>query len=208
MKMVATTFAGLETLLAAELSSFGASQIHPLKRAVSFEGDTALLYRCNYESRLAIRVLVPIFHFRAHNERALYRGVQQVDWTKYMDVDDTLAISAVAAGELFKHSKFASLKTKDAIVDQFRRRTGRRPNVELRDPTLRIHLRINHDECTLSLDSSGDSLHRRGYRKKTMEAPINEVLAAGLIALSGWDGQTPFVDPMCGSGTILIEAAM
>ena len=208
MKLIAKTLHGFEALLAEELSELGASQIHVLKRAVAFEGDQALLYRANYLLRTAIRIIKPIYHFTAFNERELYRGIQEIDWSKYMDVDDTLAIDALCSSEFFQHSKYVALKSKDAIVDQFRNNTGRRPNVELREPNLRINIRIWNEEVTVSLDSSNDSLHRRGYRKKTEEAPISEVLAAGLILLTGWKGDCTFIDPMCGSGTILIEAAM
>lgn len=208
MRIIAKTLHGFEELLAEELTNLGASQINILRRAVEFEGDLALLYRSNYLLRTAIRIIKPIYHFTAFDEQELYEGIQEIDWSKYMDVDDTLAIDAVCSSEIFQHSKYAALKSKDAIVDQFRNNTGTRPNVELREPSLRINIRIWNEEVTVSLDSSDDSLHRRGYRQRTEEAPINEVLAAGLILLTGWKGDTTFIDPMCGSGTILIEAAM
>lgn len=195
-------------MLAAELQTLGATDVQKLKRAVSCNGDRRLLYRANYELRTALRVLVPVHSFRANDEKSFYRGVQSVDWNTYMAVMDTLAIDATVSGELFRHSHYISLLAKDAVVDQFRDRFGRRPSVNLDAPTLRIHVRIKDNQCDLLLDSSGDSLHKRGYRKDAVEAPINEVLAAGMIILSGWDGSSTFVDPMCGSGTLPIEAAM
>lgn len=202
------TLQGLEPVLAAELQALGATDIQELKRAVSCSGDQRLLYRANYELRTALRVLIPIHSFRAQDERSFYKGVQTVDWNQYMGVMDTLAIDATVSGEFFKHSHYASLLTKDAIVDQFRDRFGRRPNVNLNAPTLRVHVRIHGNKCDLLLDASGDSLHKRGYRKDVVEAPVNEVLAAGMILLTGWAGDSTFVDPMCGSGTLPIEAAM
>ncbi|MFN0012994.1 MAG: class I SAM-dependent RNA methyltransferase [Saprospiraceae bacterium] len=206
--IVIKTLQGLEPVLAAELVALGATDILPLKRAVSCTADQCLMYRCNYELRTAMRVLVPLRSFRATNEQAYYRAVRDTDWSKYMDVHDTLAVEAVVAGDYFKHSQYAALLTKDAIVDQFRDRYDRRPSVNLEAPTLRIHTRINGAECTLLLDASGDSLHKRGYRRDVVEAPLSEVLAAGMILLTEWKGDAPFVDPMCGSGTIPIEAAM
>lgn len=206
--IVIKTLQGLEQVLAAELAALGATDIAPLKRAVSCTGDQRLLYRANYELRTAMRVLVPIRTFRATNEKAYYQAVRETDWSKYMDVSDTLAVEAMVAGDYFKHSQYAALLTKDAIVDQFRDKYDRRPSVNLDAPTLRIHTRINGAECTLLLDSSGDSLHKRGYRRDVAEAPLSEVLAAGMILLTGWAGDSPFVDPMCGSGTLPIEAAM
>ena len=208
MKLIAKTFQGLEPTLAGELAALGASGIKVLKRAVEYEGDKALLYRSNYWLRTALRVLKPIFNFSARNELQLYKGIQQLDWSKYMDVEDTLAVDAISHSEFFRHSKYAALKTKDAIVDQFRKTTGRRPNIEVRNPSLRVNIRIWKDQITVSLDSSNDSLHRRGYRMETRAAPINEVLAAGMILLTTWRGEKAMMDPMCGSGTILIEAAM
>ncbi|MBL7795553.1 MAG: class I SAM-dependent RNA methyltransferase [Saprospiraceae bacterium] len=206
--IVIKTLQGLEQVLATELAALGATDIAPLKRAVSCTGDQRLLYRANYELRTAMRVLVPIRTFRATNEKAYYQAVRETDWSKYLDVSDTLAVEAMVAGDYFKHSQYAALLTKDAIVDQFRDKFDRRPSVNLDAPTLRIHTRINGSECTLLLDSSGDSLHKRGYRRDIAEAPLSEVLAAGMILLTGWAGDSPFVDPMCGSGTLPIEAAM
>jgi len=206
--IVIKTLQGLEQVLAAELAALGATDILPLKRAVSCTANQRLMYRCNYELRTAMRVLVPIRTFSATNEQAYYRAVRDTDWSKYMDVSDTLAVEAVVAGDYFKHSQYAALLTKDAIVDQFRDKYDRRPSVNLDAPTLRIHTRINGSECTLLLDSSGDSLHKRGYRRDVAEAPLSEVLAAGMILLTEWSGDSTFVDPMCGSGTLPIEAAM
>ena len=205
---LAKTLAGLEDVLAEELRTLGASNVQPLKRAVSFEGDRSLLYRANYELRTALRILIPIHSFSAFNERDFYDAVRDIDWSAYMGVNDTLAVDAIAQGEVFRHSKYLGLLTKDAIVDQFRDRYNRRPNVDTISPTLRVNVHVQGAHADISLDSSGDSLHRRNYRRDTVEAPLNEVLAAGMVLLSGWNGQGPFVDPMCGSGTIPIEAAM
>jgi putative N6-adenine-specific DNA methylase len=206
--IIIKTLQGLEPVLAAELEALGATNILTLKRAVSCTGDQRLLYRANYELRTAMRVLVPFRTFQATNEKAYYQAVRETDWSKYLDVNDTIAVEAVVAGDYFKHSQYAALLTKDAIVDQFRDRFDRRPSVNVEAPTLRIHTRILGSECTLLLDSSGDSLHKRGYRRDIVEAPLNEVLAAGMILLTGWNGNSTFIDPMCGSGTLPIEAAM
>ena len=206
--IVIKTLQGLEPVLAAELETLGATDIQQLKRAVSCSGDERLLYRANYELRTALRVLLPFHSFRATNEKEFYKAVREVDWNKYMDVTDTLAVHTTVSGDFFTHSQYVSLLTKDAIVDQFRDRFQRRPNVSLGAPTLQIQVRIYGSNCDLLLDSSGDSLHKRGYRSDTGEAPLNEVLAAGMILLTGWQGESSFVDPMCGSGTLPIEAAM
>jgi len=205
---LAKTLAGLEPVLAAELLTLGATGIRPLKRAVAFNGDQSLLYRANYELRSALRILVPIHSFSAYNERDLYEAIREINWAVYMDVGDTLAVDAIAQGEVFRHSQYLGLLTKDAIVDQFRDRYNRRPNVSTIGPSLRINVHVQGTHADISLDASGDSLHRRNYRRDTVEAPLNEVLAAGMVLLSGWNGQGPFVDPMCGSGTLPIEAAM
>lgn len=208
MKLTATTSQGLEEILAAELEALGAQDIYIQKRAVEFSGDKKLMYRACYELRTAIRVLMPIEHFRVRHESGLYSKIKKIDWSQYMSVNDTLAIDGVTNSRYFNHSKYVALKSKDAIVDQFREKHGRRPSVNVTSPTLRIHVHINEDRCTVSLDASGESLHHRGYRRETLEAPINEVLAAGMILLSGWKKDCDFIDPMCGSGTILAEAAM
>jgi len=205
---IVKTAAGLEPVLAAELREMGATGIRELKRAVGFDGDLRMLYRANYELRTALRVLIPIHAFSAYGERDLYEGVYDIDWLQYMSVKDTLAIDTVVTGEVFKHSHYVGLLTKDAIVDQFRERTQRRPDVNTSSPTLRVHVHIQGTRVEVALDASGDSLHRRNYRRDTVEAPLSEVLAAGMVLLSGWDKKSPFIDPMCGSGTIAIEAAM
>jgi len=208
MQLVAKTFFGLESVLAAELEALGAQNIKILKRAVEFEGDTALLYRANLELRSALRILIPIRSFKARSPEELYRQVLRINWSKYMSVDDTFAINGTVYSQTFTHSRFAALKTKDAIADQFRRKSGRRPSVDIRFPNLRIDLYIYEQQCTISLDSSGESLHKRAYRASSTIAPINEALAAGMLLFAGWKGDQDFMDPMCGSGTFLIEAAM
>ncbi len=208
LSFTAKTLSGLEPALAAELKTLGATGIRELKRAVAFDGDMRMLYRANYELRSVLRVLIPIHSFPAYNEKNLYEGIREIDWSQYMRVDDTLAVDAVTQGEVFRHSQYAGLLTKDAIVDQFRERYQRRPNVNTVAPNLRINIHVQGTHCDVSIDASGESLHRRNYRRDTVEAPLNEVLAAGMILLSGWNGQGNFVDPMCGSGTIAIEAAM
>lgn len=209
MEMIATTMAGLEPVLQAELEAMGAGEVTPLKRAVSFTGDKTLQYKANYTLRTALRVLQPLLRFEARNEKALYQGMRQIEWRQFLDVNGSLAIEPVVTGEVFKHSQYAAQLAKDAIVDQFREQYGKRPDVNLVAPHLRIHLRIHQENVVVSLDSSGDSLHRRAYRRDTVAAPLNEVLAAGMIALSGWNPDAgPFADPMCGSGTLPIEAAL
>ena len=207
-EMIAKTFAGLEPVLAEELQALGATGTRPIKRAVVFNGDTRLLYRANYELRTALRILLPIHSFSAHDERSLYAGVREIDWNNYMGVGDTLAVDAVAQGEVFRHSQYVALLTKDAIVDQFRDRFQRRPNVNTLAPSLRVNVHVLGNHCDITLDATGGSLHRRNYRRDTVEAPLNEVLAAGMVQLSGWNALGPFVDPMCGSGTLAIEAAL
>ena len=205
---LAKTLHGLEEVLAKELHEIGAKDITILKRAVSFTGNKKLMYRANLELRTAMRILVPFQSFRVRHESALYNKIRTIDWSEFMNVDDTLAIDGVTNSKYFTHSKYIALKTKDAIVDQFRDKYGKRPNVNTYNPTLRVNVHINEDQCTISLDSSGESLHKRGYRKETLEAPINEVLAAGMIQLSGWKKDCNFIDVMCGSGTILFEALL
>ncbi len=206
--MVAKTLFGFEDLLERELLQLGAMNIKKGVRNVSFEGDTGFMYKSNLALRTAIKVLKPIKTFRVADEDELYKEVYKISWEKYMKSSGTLAVDATVHSEKFTHSKYVALKTKDAIVDRFRDNTGERPNVDLRFPDLKINVHIDRKVCTISLDSSGESLHRRGYKTAVNIAPINEVLAAGLVMLSGWDGQSDFLDPMCGSGTILAEAAM
>jgi len=207
-KMLAKTIFGLEDVLADELLKLGAKDIQKLNRAVSFKGDIGFMYKANLSLRTALRILKPIKSFTVKNEQELYREIQKIDWSFYMDVSNTLAIDSVVSSEQFTHSQFISQKVKDAIVDQFREKFGERPNVDLDRPDLKVNIHITGDACTVSLDSSGESLHKRGYRDKTNLAPLNEVLAAGLVLLSGWDKESTFIDPMCGSATILIEAAL
>ncbi len=208
-EFVATTLFGLEEVLAEELSNLGAENITLGSRAVYFEGDRAVLYKANLYCRTAIKVLKPIVEFDCPDEDALYEEIAATNWEKYMSVEDTFSIDGVVFSSTMNHSKYVALKTKDAICDQFRSKYDKRPNVDTVNPDLRLHVRISKDVCTVSINSSGESLHKRGYRPKTeMEAPISEVLAAGLILLSGWDKRTPFIDPMCGSGTFLVEAGL
>ena len=207
-KMVAKTLFGFEELLAKELKQLGAQAVTIGVRHVSFLGDKGFMYKANLGLRTAIKILKPIAKFKVINENDLYNKVKAIAWENYLKSDGSLAVGATLNGETFTHSQYVSLKTKDAIVDRFRDQTGERPNVDLRFPDLKIDIHIDRHFCTVSLDSSGESLHKRGYKIATNIAPINEVLAAGLIMLSGWDGQSDFMDPMCGSGTVLIEAAM
>ncbi len=208
MKLLAKTLHGLEDLLAAELESLGAQEVEIRKRAVAFEGDLAMMYRANLRSRLAIRILKPIHFFRVRNDDELYARARKFDWRPFLDLRQTFAIDAVTHSPYFTHSKFAGLRLKDAIADQFRQHMGARPSVDVYHPDIRINLHIDGTNCTLSLDSSGGSLHRRGYRLDLTQAPLNEILAAGMIQLAGYTGERVFVDPMCGSGTLVIEAAM
>ena len=212
-ELIAKTFMGLEPVLAKELEQLGATDIEQGRRMVSFRGDKAMMYRANFQLHTAIRILKPIKHFRAQSADDVYEGVKSIDWTEYIALDKTFAVDSVVFSEEFRHSKFVAYKVKDAIVDQFREKTGQRPNISISNPDLRLHIHIadvapGKSECTLSLDSSGESLHRRGYRQESVEAPLNEVLAAGMILMTGWQGDTDFIDPMCGSGTLLVEAAL
>lgn len=206
---LAKTFHGLEEVLAKELTDLGATVTHIHNRAVNFEGNKRMMYKANLHLRTALRILQPIHTFTAHNAEQLYARVQDIDWGSYFDVRDTFAIDSVVSSRFFPHSKYAALKMKDAIVDQFRESNeGKRPSIDTENPHIRINLHIQQQQCTLLLDSSGDSLHKRGYRLGKVKAPLNEVLAAGMILLSGWDGKSTFIDPMCGSGTLPLEAAM
>ena len=207
-KMVAKTLFGFEDILANELTQLGAIHVEKGVRNVSFVGDKGFMYKANLGLRTAIKILKPIHSFRVIREQDLYNNVKKIKWENFLKTDGSLAVDATVHHSIFTHSKYTALKTKDAIVDRFRETTGTRPNVDLRFPDLKINVHIDRQRCTISLDTSGESLHRRGYKTATNIAPINEVLAAGLIIMSGWDGQTDFMDPMCGSGTILAEAAM
>lgn len=205
---IAKTLYGLERVLADELQELGAGGIQILNRAVSFSGDKKLLYRANYNLRTALKILIPIKEGQISNEQELYEFVRTINWSRFLKVEDTLAVEVSLSTNLFRHTQYIAQKIKDAVVDQFRERFGSRPSVNLDNPTLRINAFINNNTVSLSRDSSGESLHRRGYRVKQGPAPMNEVLAAGLIKLSGWDCAMPLVDFMCGSGTIAIEAAL
>lgn len=207
-KMVAKTLFGFEELLSKELTQLGAQDVKIGTRHVAFSGDKGFMYKANLALRTAVKILKPIHSFTVNNEQDLYDKIYKMSWEKYLKPTGTLAVDATIHSDLFSHSLYISQKTKDAIVDKFRDTTGERPNVDLKFPDLKINVHIDRKQCTISLDSSGDSLHKRGYKTATNIAPINEVLAAGLIMLSGWDGQCDFMDPMCGSGTMLIEAAM
>ncbi len=206
--MTATTQFGLEEVLADELRQLGADIEKVGQRAVEFVGDLRLCYAANLWSRTAIRILRPFAGFYARDEKQLYREVGRVNWYEYIRPGQTFAITAVVNKSSFEHSLYVAQLTKDAIVDQFRARTGGRPDVDVKNPDIRLHLHMLENEVVLSLDSSGESLHRRGYRQHTNEAPLNEALAAGILHLAGFDGRQTLVDPMCGSGTLLIEAAL
>ena len=206
--LIAKTIAGLEDVLVRELEALGATGVMKLNRAVSFSGDTEMMYRANYACRTALRILKPLFHFEIQEQKDLYDKIYEFPWEEYLDESHSLAIDAVISYTVFTNSQFVAQRSKDAIVDRFRDKLGKRPSVDLENPDLKINVHLFKDSCTVSLDSSGQSLHRRGYRKSTGPAPINEVLAAGLVKLSEWDAVTPLYDPMCGSGTLLIEAAM
>lgn len=206
--MLAKTFKGLEEVLAQELIELGANDVQLERRAVSFRGDKTLLYRANFSLRTAIRILVPIASFKAKDTDALYAQLLKLNWAQYMTVNSTFAIDVTVYSESFRNSRFVTYRVKDAIVDYWQEREHKRPNVSVQSPDLTINVHIANEQVTLSLDSSGESLHKRGYRVATTEAPINEVLAAGMLRMAGWQGQSDFYDPMCGSGTLLIEAAL
>jgi len=207
-QFIAKTLAGFEECLAQELVSLGAQEVKPVVRGVSFSGDTALMYKVNYQSRLAIRVLMAVQSFPVKGERDLYHSIYGIAWEDYLDKGGTLAVDAVTQHPKMTHSLFIAQLAKDAIVDRFRNLEGQRPSVDLDSPDLRVHVHLDQSGASISLDSSDMPLFKRGYRIGAMEAPINEVLAAGLLELSQWDEKTPLFDPMCGSGTFLIEAAM
>ena len=206
--LIAKTFMGLEPVLAQELTQLGANNVQTGRRMVSFTGDKEMMYRANFQLHTAIRILKPIAHFKARSAEDMYDEVKKIDWSKYIEKGKTFSVDSVVYSEEFRNSRFVTYKVKDAIVDQFREKTGIRPNISVSNPDIRLNIHIAEDKATLSLDSSGESLHRRGYRQESVEAPLNEVLAAGMILMSGWKGDSDFIDPMCGSGTILIEAAL
>ena len=207
-QLITKTAAGLEEVLAGEIKALGAKNVRIMHRAVLCEGNKELMYRINYSVRTALKVLKPFKNFYAKNPDELYKKVQEINWCELLRTDQTFCIDAVTSGRYFTHSQYAGLKMKDAIVDQFREVIGLRPSINTLNPDLRINLHIREDKVTILFDSSGESLHHRGYRKQVDKAPMNEVLAAGLILLSGWKADCNFLDCMCGSGTLPIEAAM
>lgn len=207
-KIIAKTFQGLEEVLAKELINLGANNVEIGRRMVAFTGDKEMLYKANFCTRTAVKILKPIKEFKANDADEVYEAVKLIDWEKYMDVKSTFLVDSVIFSDNFRHSKFVAYRVKDAIADYWRDKTGDRPNVGISNPDLRVNVHIAEDDVTISLDSSGESLHQRGYKTATVQAPLNEVLAAGLIMLTGWDGECDLIDPFCGSGTILIEAAL
>jgi putative N6-adenine-specific DNA methylase len=207
-EFTAKTLFGLEELLAKELQELGAENVRIVKRAVTFQGEDDILYKANYCCRTALRVLKPVLSFRIKKQRDLYNQVFEIPWEEIFSIDKTMMIDSVVYSHHFRNTHFAAQLAKDAIADRFRYFFDKRPNVDKDDPDIRINIHIARDDCTVSMDASGHSLHLRGYRQKTVEAPLNEVLAAAMVSFSGWNGRDQFVDPCCGSGTLLIEAAM
>jgi len=207
-RMIAKTFAGLEKVLAAEIQDIGGRSVRIVHRGVEFEGDNEILYKANYLCRSALRIIKPIAELHTPNENVLYEEIKKMPWEQYLDISTTFSIDGITSYSNITHSKYLALKTKDAIADKFREETGKRPSVDTFNPDLKINVRIFKNNCTVSLDSSGESLHKRGYRIETGPAPLNEVLAAGMILLADWKGDSNFIDPMCGSGTLPIEAAL
>jgi putative N6-adenine-specific DNA methylase len=205
---LATTLFGLENVLAGELEALGAGSVRAHNRAVSFDGDAAMMYRANYHLRTALRILKSLNSFPARSEDEVYRGIRAMEWERYLDTRNTISVDTVLLSKRYRHSGFLSQRVKDGIVDRFRDRTGRRPSVDIKNPDVRIHIHLNDTHCSVSLDSSGESLHKRGYRTQPYLAPLNEVLAAGMILLTGWSPEEAFLNPMCGSGTLCIEAGM
>lgn len=207
-EMIAKTFQGLEEVLAEELTGLGANDVQIGRRMVAFTGNKEMMYKANFCLRTAIRILKPIKQFKAKNADEVYEQIKAIAWEEILDVNKTFAVDAVVFSDEFRHSKFVSYKVKDAIVDYFRDLNGKRPSVRINRPDVLLNIHIAQTTCTLSLDSSGESLHRRGYRQEAVEAPLNEVLAAGMILMTGWRGECDLIDPMCGSGTIPVEAAL
>lgn len=206
--MIAKTFKGLETVLANELMDLGANNIEIGRRAVSFTGDQRMLYMANFWLRTASRVLVPVAEFKAKDADAVYEQCKKINWSSLMSANTTFAIDATVYSDTFRHSRYVTYRVKDAIADYWNEKEGKRPNVRLTDPDLNLNIHIAQETVTVSLDSSGESLHKRGYRVRNTEAPLSEALAAGMLLLAGWQGQSDLYDPMCGSGTLLIEAAL
>ena len=207
-ELIAKTLEGLEEVLAQELIELGANNVEKGRRMVSFTGDKRMMYLANFSLRTAIRILKPLSHFTATNPDEVYEQVKRIPWERYLSTQQTFAVDEVVFSNEFRHSKFVAYRVKDAIADYFMERDGKRPGVRVTGPDVLINIHIAETSCTLSLDASGESLHRRGYRQATLEAPLNEVLAAGIILMSGWHGECDFIDPMCGSGTLPIEAAL
>jgi len=207
-KVIATTYAGLEGVLAGELEDLKYRNIQVLRRAVSFSASLEEIYRANYCLTTALKILVPIRNFKISNSEDLYKRCCEIHWENFFDIQKTFAVQPTVFSDLFRNTMFASLRLKDAVVDRFRQVENRRPSVDTKNPDVVINLHISGNDCIVSLDSSGESLHKRGYRIENHIAPISEVLAAGMLRLSGWKGDSVLLDPMCGSGTIVIEAAM
>ncbi len=207
-EMIAKTFKGLEEILANELISLGANNVQIGRRAVNFTGDNTLMYKANLHLRTASRILKPLHTFRAQDADEVYEAVKKMNWAQYMNADQSFAIDSTVFSDTFRHSRYVTYRVKDAIVDYFREKENKRPNVKVTSPDLYINVHIANETVTISLDSSGESLHKRGWRDAQTTAPINEALAAGLLLIAGWDGTKDLVDPMCGSGTFLVEAAM
>ncbi|HMB90919.1 MAG TPA: THUMP domain-containing protein [Rhodothermales bacterium] len=199
---------GLEETGKAELADLGATDIAPAYRGLYFDADDATLYRINYQTRLLTRVLAPLLTFDCHSDRYLYKTARSLDWTDFLSLDTTFAIFANVSHSKITHSKYAALRLKDAIVDDFRDRTGKRPSIDTRNPDVWLNLHIENNQAIISLDTSGGSLHRRGYRTETGDAPMQETVAAAAVRFSGWNGENPLYDPMCGAGTLLAEALM
>lgn len=207
-ELIAKTMQGLEEVLAKEITELGGNDVQIGRRMVSFTADQRLLYKANLHLRTAVRILKPIATFRAKNPDEVYEQVRKIQWENYFSPNQTFTIDTVVFSDLFRHSKFLAYRVKDGMADYFMEKFDKRPSVRLTNPDVYINVHVSHERCTISLDSSGESLHKRGYRIDQTEAPLNEVLAAGMLLLAGWEGQSNFIDPMCGSGTLLIEAAL
>ncbi|HUV00910.1 MAG TPA: class I SAM-dependent RNA methyltransferase [Bacteroidales bacterium] len=208
MKLIAKTLYGLEKVLAEELINLGAGNVEISNRAVLFDGDVAMMYRANYCCRTALSILMQVAEFQIRSKDDLYKKSKKIEWDKYLEIDDTFSIMPVVSSRLFPHTGYAGLVLKDAIADWFRDKKGQRPSVDTTHPEILFNLHISNERVNISVDSSVIPLYKRGYRQSQAVAPLNEVLAAGIVLLSGWDKGKPLLDPMCGSGTLLIEAAL
>ncbi|MDR9488485.1 THUMP domain-containing protein [Salibacter sp.] len=208
LSIVVKTHQGLETVLAEEIKAFGGENIEILNRAVACEGDLETVYRCNLACNTALRVLVTISSFTIQNQDDLYEGAYEIQWQRYFDVDKTFIIDGVIFSDLMRNTQFPALKVKDAIADRFRNEFGKRPSIDKISPDVRVHLLIRQDKVDIALDSSGDPLNQRNYRTRSLRAPLNEALAAGILKLAGYDGSVDIYDPFCGTGTFLTEAAL